>query len=48
MWAAMPSVSSLRFGLFTLKCNPGVFKLKQGLQRFRNSQFLRVENAGVV
>ncbi len=28
---------SLRFGLFTLKCNPGVFKLKRGLQRFQKS-----------
>ncbi len=35
---------SLHFGLFTLKGNPGVFKLKQGLQRFRKSPFSRVEN----
>ncbi len=28
---------SLRFGPFTLKRNPGVFKLKQGLQRFQKS-----------
>ncbi len=26
---------SLRFGPFTLKRNPGVFKLKRGLQRFQ-------------
>ncbi len=26
---------SLRFGPFTLKCYPGVFKLKRGLQRFQ-------------
>ncbi len=30
---------SLRFGPFTLKHNPGVFKLKQGLKRFQKSQF---------
>ncbi len=30
---------SLRFGPFTLKRNPGVFKLKRGLQRFQKSQF---------
>ncbi len=28
---------SLRFGPFTLKCNPGVFKLKRGLQCFQKS-----------
>ncbi len=28
---------SLRFGPFTLKRNPGVFKLKRGLQRFQKS-----------
>ncbi len=39
---------SLRFGPFTLKRNPGVFKVKRGLQRFRKSLFSRVENAGVV
>ncbi len=27
------------FGPYTLKCNPGVFKLKRGLQRFQHSQF---------
>ncbi len=30
---------SLRFGPFTLKRNPGVFKLKRGLQRFQKSLF---------
>ncbi len=30
---------SLWFGPFTLKCNPGVFKLKRELQRFKKSQF---------
>lgn len=30
---------SLSFGLFTLKCNPGVFKLKRGLQDFQVSIF---------
>ncbi len=30
---------SLHFGPFTLKCNPGVFKLKWGLQRFQKSLF---------
>ncbi len=30
---------SLRFGPFTLKRNPGVFKLQQGLQHFQKSQF---------
>ncbi len=30
---------SLRFGPFTLKRNPGVFKLNRGLQRFQKSQF---------
>ncbi len=35
------------FGPFTPKHNPGVFKLKQGLQRFQKSPFLRVENTGV-
>ncbi len=39
---------NLSFGPFTLKDNPGVFKLKRGLRRFRKSQFSRVENTGVV
>ncbi len=39
---------SLSFGPFTLKCNPGVFKLKWGLQRFRSLRFQRVKNARVV
>ncbi len=30
---------SLRFGPFTLKRNPRVFKLKRGLQRFQKSPF---------
>ncbi len=30
---------SLRFAPFTLKRNPGVFKLKRGLQRFQKSPF---------
>ncbi len=30
---------SLCFGPFTLKRNPGVFKLKRGLQCFQKSQF---------
>ncbi len=30
---------SLRFGPFTLKHNPGVFKLKRGLQHFQKSPF---------
>ncbi len=34
---------SLRFGPLTLKRNPGVFKLKRGLQHFQMSLFLRVE-----
>ncbi len=38
---------SLRFVPFTLKRNPGVFKLKQGLQHFQKSPFSRVENTGV-
>ncbi len=29
----------LRFGPFTLKRNPGIFKLKRGLQRFQKSPF---------
>ncbi len=32
---------SLRFAPFTLKRNPGVFKLKRGLQCFQKSQFFR-------
>jgi len=39
---------SLCFGPFILKRNPGVFKLKRGLQHFRKSLFSRFENAGVV
>ncbi len=39
---------SLRFGTFTLKRNPGVFKLKLGLQHFQKSPFSRVKNGGVV
>ncbi len=39
---------SLCFAPFTQKRNPGVFKLKRGLQRFQKSPFSRVENAGVV
>ncbi len=31
---------SFCFGPFTLKRNPGVFKLKRGLQRFQKSPFL--------
>ncbi len=33
---------SLSFGPFTLKPNPGVFKLKRILQRFQKSQFWSV------
>jgi len=33
---------SLRFGPFTLKHNPGVFKLKRGMQRFLKSWFSKV------
>ncbi len=40
--------NSLRFDPFTLKRNPGVFKLKRGLQHFRKSQFSMAENAEVV
>ncbi len=39
---------SLSFGPFTLKRNPGVFKVKQDLQRFQKSPFSRVANARVV
>ncbi len=38
MWAAMLSFSKVCFSPFTLKRNPGVFKLKQGLQHFQNSK----------
>ncbi len=34
---------SLRFGPFTLKRNPGVFKLKQGLQRFQKFPFSKLK-----
>ncbi len=39
---------SLRFGPFTLKRNPGVFKLKRGLQHFSKVSSFDLENAGVV
>ncbi len=35
---------NLSFGPFTLKCNPGAFKLKQYLQCFRKSPVLRGKN----
>ncbi len=39
---------SLRFGPFTLKRNPRVFKLKRGLQRFSKVSVFDLENAAVV
>ncbi len=39
---------SFSLGPFILKCIPGVFKLKRGLQGFQKSLFSKVENAGGV
>ncbi len=38
----------LRFGPFTLKRNPRVFKLKRGLQHFQKCPFLTSKTPGVV
>ncbi len=37
----------LCFGLFTLKINPGAFKLKRGLQCFQKSPFSTSEMSSV-
>ncbi len=42
-----PFQKSPHFGPFTLKCNPRVFKLKQGLQLLESLLFSSVENVSV-
>ncbi len=38
---------NIRFGPFTVKRYPRVFKLKRSLRCFQKSPFLRVENVGI-